>query len=173
MNDGVVRIHGKQYKTVALRVSEFRENFKDHALITELVSKDGSIITMKASVLNDKDRVIGTGYAEEDRSNGMINKTSALENCETSAIGRALASIGLAGEEYASANEVQNAIHQQSKESEKEVKWFNDFDKQRDRMIAKIKSGEQTNQGILGSLKKSGYAISKADQEKILNLKAI
>jgi hypothetical protein len=59
--------------------------------------------------------VIATGLAEEKRTSSQINRTSALENCETSAIGRALAAFGLGGSEYASANEVQNAIHQQSR----------------------------------------------------------
>jgi len=55
----------------------------------------------------DKDnRKVGAGMAEEIRGQGMVNTTSALENAETSAIGRALASLGLAGGEYASANEL-------------------------------------------------------------------
>ena len=45
---------------------------------------------------------VGAGMAEEIRGQGMVNTTSALENAETSAIGRALASLGLAGGEYAS-----------------------------------------------------------------------
>jgi hypothetical protein len=53
------------------------------------------------------------GYAQETYNQGHINKTSAIENCETSAIGRALASAGFVGSEFASANEVENAIKQQ------------------------------------------------------------
>lgn len=116
-----VNIHGKQYRTVAERINLFYERFgKMHTqIITEIVKDDGNIIQVKATInvdRRDKDdsvSLLGTGYAEEDRSKGMINSTSALENCETSAIGRALASIGLGGEEYASANEVENARHQQ------------------------------------------------------------
>ena len=118
-----VNIHGKQYRTVAERINLFYERFgKMHTqIITEIVKDDGNIIQIKATInvdSRDKDdsvSLLGTGYAEEDRSKGRINSTSALENCETSAIGRALASIGLGGEEYASANEVENAIHQQKK----------------------------------------------------------
>ena len=118
-----VNIHGKQYRTVAERINLFYERFgKMHTqIITEIVKDDGNIIQVKATInvdSRDKDdsvSLLGTGYAEEDRSKGRINSTSALENCETSAIGRALASIGLGGEEYASANEVENAIHQQKK----------------------------------------------------------
>ncbi len=116
-----VNIHGKQYRTVAERINLFYERYgKMHTqIITEIVKDDGNIIQVKATInvdRRDKDdsvSLLGTGYAEEDRSKGRINSTSALENCETSAIGRALASIGLGGEEYASANEVENAIHQQ------------------------------------------------------------
>ena len=117
-----VNIHGKQYRTVAERINLFYERFgKMHTqIITEIVKDDGNIIQVKATINVDDRRdsnnaisLLGTGYAEEDRSKGRINSTSALENCETSAIGRALASIGLGGEEYASANEVENAIHQQ------------------------------------------------------------
>jgi len=111
---GVITIHGKEYKTVALRVSEFRkEHGNDLALITEILEIDTVRVCMKASIVDKDDRVIATGHAEEFRSSSMINKTSALENCETSAIGRALASLGLGGSEYASANEVQGAIAQQ------------------------------------------------------------
>jgi len=121
---GTVKIHGKEYKTVALRVNEFRAERPDWGIVTELVSADEEKVIMKASIIAPSgyvaetgarfpDFVVGTGYAEERRTSSQINKTSALENCETSAIGRALAACGYAGTEYASANEVQNAIQQQ------------------------------------------------------------
>jgi hypothetical protein len=74
---------------------------------------------MKAAVSFEGEITAGTGYAEEKRGSTQINKTSALENCETSAIGRALAAAGFGGTEYASANEVQNAIHQQETKQDK------------------------------------------------------
>ena len=107
-----INIHGKQYKTVAERVNEFRQTFQSWTLSTEMVA-NGDAVIVKASVLDDTGRLISTGYAEEVRGSTNINKTSALENCETSALGRALAAFGLAGTEYASANEVSNAIIQQ------------------------------------------------------------
>lgn len=113
---GVVNIHGKEYKTVAKRVDEFRQdNGKDLSIITSLVDRDENAVVMKAEILDKDGRVIATGYAEEYRTASQINKTSALENCETSAIGRALANFGLGGGEYASADEVANAINQQEK----------------------------------------------------------
>ena len=112
---GVVNIHGKEYKTVAKRVDEFRQaNKTDLSIITSLVDRDSDTVVMKAEILDKDGRVIATGYAEEHRTASQINRTSALENCETSAIGRALANFGLGGGEYASADEVANAINQQT-----------------------------------------------------------
>jgi hypothetical protein len=113
-NTGIVNIRGKEYQTVALRVQKFREQHPDWSIITALVSRDSETVVMLASVTNEQGRIIATGHAEEFRSASQINATSALENCETSAIGRALAAAGFGGTEFASANEVQNAIHQQS-----------------------------------------------------------
>jgi hypothetical protein len=70
---------------------------------------------MQARIYNYEGKCITTGHAEEFRAASQINSTSALENAETSAIGRALAAAGWGGTEFASANEVQNAIHQQNK----------------------------------------------------------
>ena len=115
MDNGIVSIHGKQYKTVALRVGEFRVDHPEWGIETSIHTANDEIVIMRAIIFNGE-QIIGTGYAEEQRGSSMINKTSALENCETSAIGRALAACGYAGTEYASANEVENAIHQQKKQ---------------------------------------------------------
>jgi hypothetical protein len=61
---------------------------------------------MKASIIDNQGMILGSGFAEEIRGQGNVNRTSAIENCETSAVGRALASIGLSGGEYASMNEM-------------------------------------------------------------------
>lgn len=111
---GIVNIHGKGYKTVAKRVDEFRKEHKQELGIqTNLVSIDERTMVIKAEIINKEGFVIATGYAEENRQSSTINKTSALENCETSAIGRALANFGLAGGEYASADEVAQAVSRQ------------------------------------------------------------
>ena len=124
-----VNIHGKEYRTVAERINLFYSTYKDKitAITTEIIKDEKNIVQVKATI-SAKDKienptffVFGNGFAEEDRTKGRINSTSALENCETSAIGRALASIGLGGEEYASANEVQNAIHQQNEPKSKTI----------------------------------------------------
>lgn len=116
---GVVNIHGKEYLTVALRVSMLREAHPEWGVETEIVSATDDVVIMKAVIKNEEGRIIGTGFAEEKRNASQINRTSALENCETSALGRALAACGLGGTEYASANEVENAIHQQQTQTVK------------------------------------------------------
>ena len=116
---GTVKIHGKEYKTVALRIQEFREKHPDFTIQTELVEANDVLVVMKATI-SQGDQVIATGYAEEVRTASKINRTSALENAETSAVGRALAFFGLGGSEIASADEVANAITQQSSQAPKE-----------------------------------------------------
>ena len=107
---GIVSIHGKEYQTVALRVGKFREQYGlSLSLVTEIIYADDKVVRMKAIISNEHG-VIATGHSEEYRSSSNINKTSALENAETSAIGRALAALGLGGTEFASADEVARAI---------------------------------------------------------------
>ena len=108
-----VDIHGKQYETVASRVERFRKE-KDYGINTVLLQNDETLVVMKATI-KDGDRIVACGHAEEKRASSQINKTSALENCETSAIGRALACLGYIGTEFASADEVAQAIHQQTR----------------------------------------------------------
>ena len=114
-NTGIVNIRGKEYQTVALRVQKFRETHPTWSITTHIEDRTEDYVVMAAEIRNEEERLIATGHAEEFRKSSQINGTSALENCETSAIGRALALAGFGGTEFASANEVQNAIHQQAK----------------------------------------------------------
>jgi len=109
--NGVVNIRGKSYQTVPLRVSQFRQLRPEWTVATHIIENTENRVVMKAEIADDKGRLISTGYAEEFRAASQINKTSALENAETSAVGRALAFLGLAGDEsIASAEEVLAAI---------------------------------------------------------------
>ena len=107
-----VKIHGKDYKTVAERVAEFHKEYKENkSIITEIIQfKDGIVVVKAAIKIGDN---LFTGHAYEDIGSTKINETSALENCETSAIGRALASAGYAGSEFASADELVTALGKQ------------------------------------------------------------
>tara|TARA_R100000951_G_scaffold17399_2_gene13850 strand:- start:3946 stop:4626 length:681 start_codon:yes stop_codon:yes gene_type:complete len=104
---GVKQRGGKMYTQVVHRMEAFRQVFgTDFGVDTTVLVDDGNKVVIKAIITNSDGMVVGSGMAEEVRGQGHVNTTSALENAETSAIGRALASIGLAGGEYASANEI-------------------------------------------------------------------
>jgi len=115
MSDGIVKIHGKEYKTVAKRVADFRDAYPNHRLVTELVSADDERVVMVSKVFDTDDRLVSTGWAEERRDASRLHATSSLEICETSACGRAVSLLhrDLMGTEIASADEVANAIQQQ------------------------------------------------------------
>ena len=111
---GVVQRGGKKYKEVFVRVEAFRKAFGTSLGInTEILVDDGTRVVVKATVVNAAGFIIGSGFAEEIRGQGNVNKTSALENGETSAIGRALASLGLHGGAYASINELDGVNRKQ------------------------------------------------------------
>ena len=119
---GIVDIRGKDYRTVAYRVNEFRtsKDYDGWCINTDIIQQSEVEVTMKSIVTDQNGTVRGTGIANEVKGINPINKTSHIENCETSAIGRALASIGLAGEEYASADELVNALKQQEESEQPE-----------------------------------------------------
>ena len=112
-NSPTVDIKGKSYTQVSTRINLFRKYFPMASIETLITYNDDIRVIIQTKIsLNDK--VIATGYAEEVRGDGnYINQTSAVENCETSSIGRALSNLGLGGSEYASANELENALAQQ------------------------------------------------------------
>jgi hypothetical protein len=113
-----VKIHGKEYTTVVERINDFRndERFEGWSIETDIISSDIENCIIKAAIKDSTGKIVGTGLAHEVQGSTNINKTSHVENCETSAIGRALANIGKAGTEYASANEVSDAIINQKVE---------------------------------------------------------
>ena len=112
-NSPTVDIKGKSYTQVSTRINIFRKYFPTASIETLITYNDDVRVIIQTKIsLND--RVIATGYAEEVRGDGnYINQTSAVENCETSSIGRALSNLGLGGSEYASSFEVTSAIAKQ------------------------------------------------------------
>lgn len=110
-------IRGKQYVEVNERIKFFRTEpkYDGWSLETELISLDENSCVVRAIIKNPEGFVVGTGFAQEDRSSSMVNKTSYVENAETSAWGRALANLGIGIEtSIASAQEVQVAIGKQN-----------------------------------------------------------
>ena len=114
-------IRGKQYVEVNERIKFFRqeEQYKNWTLMSEFTALDAEQAVCKATIADSSGRVIATGHAHEERGSSNINKTSYVENCETSAIGRALAMLGIGIDtSIASANEVQDAIAKQDSTQE-------------------------------------------------------
>ena len=117
-----ISIHGKSYATVSLRVGVARRVLGTALdIVTKIVSIDANTVVMQADVYIDGQHV-STGHAEEKRTASKINQTSALENCETSATGRALAFLGFISDGIASAEEVSAAIVQQDKKIQTALK---------------------------------------------------
>lgn len=111
-----IKIHGKEYMMVHERISLLHAKYDGSvSIITEIISDDPESIIIKASIMIQDDERIQTftGHAQEYKNSTQINTTSAYENCETSAIGRACANLGIGiDHSIASAEEVQTAIHQ-------------------------------------------------------------
>ena len=111
-------IKGKEYAEVNQRIKAFRMVYPTGFITTEIVGIQDGICTMKAYVGyhdNGQPVTLGTGTAYEKESSSYINKTSYIENCETSAVGRALGMAGFGIDtSVASYEEVANAINNQT-----------------------------------------------------------
>ena len=112
------KIGKKEYVEVDERIRLFWSLHPTWSIITEMVynCEQEMVTIFKATVIDVKDKVRATGHAREFQADkkSMVNKTSHIENCETSAIGRALGVKGIITEYgIASADEVRNAIEQE------------------------------------------------------------
>ena len=108
-----INIKEKPYVEVNERIKHFRSSpeYKGWSLSTKIIFQSETEVWMKATVCDDKGKKVATGHAYEDKRNGFINKTSHVENCETSAWGRALANLGIGiDSQVASYEEVANAM---------------------------------------------------------------
>ena len=106
-----VDIKGKAYAQVNDRVKAFRQLFPNGSISTEIVQLENGVVTMKAYVRDENGALLGTGFAQEKETSSYINKTSYIENCETSAVGRALGMVGIGIDgSMASAEELANAV---------------------------------------------------------------
>ena len=113
-----IDIKGKEYVLVNERIKAFWQLYPNGRILTELISLENEMCVIKAKVFTDREdeRPAATGTAYEKESSSFINKTSYIENCETSAIGRALGILGIGIDtSVASAEEVENAIENQKK----------------------------------------------------------
>lgn len=107
------------YVSVAERVQKFRIDHPDRGLLTELIVDDGKRVVMKATIFHEAGYPMATGHAEEVRDSGPVNRTSAVENAETSAWGRALANLGLhVNRSLASRDEMRQAQERAERQKE-------------------------------------------------------
>jgi len=112
----------KEYYTVAVRHNHFAKYFPEHRINTDLVEflcNEKQVATKTTIYIGEEP--YATGLALEKFDYGYVNKTSALENCETSSLGRALAAFGLHGSEFSSADELVNALNNQNKNWSAEI----------------------------------------------------
>lgn len=103
-------IRGKEYATVAERIAAFRKVYPDGKIDTHITKLEEGLCIITARVWNDEGNLLATGTAYEKEGSSNINRTSFIENCETSAVGRALgmAGFGLIGA-VATADEINRA----------------------------------------------------------------
>lgn len=188
-------IKGKAYVEVNERVKGFRRLFPNGMISTQLISIDesdnGKVCVFTANVADENGKTLATGTAYEKENSTYINKTSYIENCETSAVGRALGFLGIGIDtSIASSEEVQNAIANQitlqdaqkeqkrakaqKKQDEADARKYavclaNISDKTADEWLAKAKEKYKTPNAIAKCLLKWFTAKSKEAEKAGLN----
>lgn len=126
-----VNIKGKDYIQVNQRIKAFRYCYPKGTIKTTIISQNEEEVMMEAEIFDEDGRLLANGHAWELKSSSYINKTSYIENCETSAIGRALGMCGFGIDtSVASAEEVETAQAQQENDKKATVN-----------MIGKLKLG--------------------------------
>ena len=162
-----IKIHGKDYSTVADRISIARKTL-------------GSSLDLQDRIIHhDKDRVIiqceafldgkhiGTGIAEEMRLSSFINKTSALENCQSSSWGRCLANIGFVNSNIASAEELSAALVSQNQQLTKALTELDEVSH-----LGSYQKWTTKNSDLFKKVKENNPIAYKAFQEKFSKIKS-
>lgn len=115
------KVTTKEYATVPERVKAFRQICPGGSIATEIVTLTDNMVVMKSTVADEDGKILSTGMAFERPDSSYINKTSYIENCETSAVGRALGWLALGVDaSMASAEELANALAQQGEIKKRE-----------------------------------------------------
>ena len=157
-----VNIHGKQYLPVVERMEMIKAEIgiANYSVQSEVLHHDSERVIVKVVLTIDHEgrEQSYTGHAEEYRAASKINKMSALENAETSALGRALAFAGWAGDEIASADELAAVIQQQPQQQNQQQQPAQQQPAQQQQPQSQPQQ-QQTN----GSGGKTNYAGSEAN----------
>ena len=147
-------VKGKEYAEVNQRIKAFRMLYPEGTIETEMLSNENGVCVFKASVYTNRitfDDIVkfekillGTGTAYERENSSFINKTSYIENCETSAVGRALAMCGIGIDtSIASAEEVANAINNQEPTKEEALAFVFENGKHKGKSIDELYEGNK------------------------------
>lgn len=169
------------YETVAERIRRFKADYPDSRIETDLVEANGPVgktrWTVKASIWCDRatatgeyDRPDATGWAMEVDGSGMANNTSALENCETSAIGRALANLNYSGDKRATREEMAKVQREEARQQQEEQAKQAYLKQQYDRVLEAEKAGDAdtVKRAIAWASKNPGLGEFKANVTKVL-----
>lgn len=162
----------QDYEPVQDRITKFYAKYPDGRIITDLTDSSNGVFVFKATLYKNAEETLAgiclsTGWAREIDGKGYVNQTSALENCETSAIGRALANIGLHGDKRPSREEMQKAqaghepIETKSTISEKE-NILNTI-----KTYATKEELDKYKTGVKNMLKSGRTKLTKTDAEEI------
>ena len=120
----MIDMRGKDYAMVPERVTAFRKLFPEGFIRTQILFNDGTTVLMQATAgyyrEDGSEAILGSGMAQEVKGRGMVNGTSHIENCETSAVGRCLGfmGLGMGGGGICSAEELANAVTAQKQMEE-------------------------------------------------------
>lgn len=160
-------IKGKEYAEVNQRIKAFRMICPKGSIETDLISNENGVCIFQATVADEEGNILGTGHAYEKEGSTFINKTSYIENCETSAVGRALGMAGFGIDtSVASFEEVANAVQQQEEEKTITKTQEQSLDKA-------IENRQISNEKVLEILNKYGYSstaeIKMKDYMNIVN----
>ena len=132
-------IKGKDYAEVNQRIKAFRMVYPQGSIRTEMLSNENGVCVFRASAWSDTGELLGTGHAYEKEDSSFINKTSYIENCETSAIGRCLGMCGFGIDvSVASAEEVANAIQNQTVTQEEADSYKLPFGKHKGKTLKEV-----------------------------------
>ena len=164
-------IKGKKYVEVNERIKYLRQHFAGYSLLSELVKLENGVCIFKAILLNNEGVEVANGFAYEKEGSSFINKTSYIENCETSAWGRCLGNFGIGIDtSVASADEVINAIENQKPVNQKKEQVQLTF---KDRLVA-LTDRKQENITLITKLLNGRKAdeIATGEQESFLRIAA-
>ena len=167
-------IKGKDYAEVNQRIKAFRMVYPQGTIQTQMISNENGVCIFQARIYDDFNRLLGTGTAYEKEDSSFINKTSYIENCETSAVGRALGMCGFGIDvSVASAEEVQNAINNQEPTKEEALEYVIDFGKHKGKKLTEVPKeyiewmlGNATNERLKKLIElATGFKVPSADEQ--------